>query len=373
MKDYNFTEVLEKCSHNRWFLSISSFLSFYPDDQLIHIKWITCIKNPAFKRREVLIIKGWSLVAPPLLDSLEGRDTPCLGSHWGSFSAGGDITTRGLLISMVLFLRATVPCVCVSLIHTHTHTQTHRCKELLTNTYKLYIANFPFFCSVLWFISLLKANTAISWVWLNVKYSIHHKMFDSRCLHAHYTIKVISHQGSGGGDLQRRGWGGQNFIFYPDEIKWYLNPSCLATIMRLEYIPQEMIYLVNVHLVNNPQFISQSKEGPGKDSAEREKKSLQRVSFDLCKEWKRRMRIQFHLVSPWGSSYCSYSKEDRRKRGKGRKGKTWRGWGLESGGLHEGNRARGCDKIQTKMERNQQRYTTIGNNQIQDAHEEVGK
>lgn len=39
----------------------------------------------------------------------------------------------------------------------------------------------------------------------------------------------------------------------------------------------------------------------------------------------------------------------------------------------KGNRASGCDKIQTKMERNRQRYTTIGNNQIQDAHKEVGK
>ena len=46
----------------------------------------------------------------------------------------------------------------------------------------------------------------------------------------------------------------------------------MATIMRLEYIPQEMINLAHVHLVNNPPFISQSKDGPEKDRAEREKK-----------------------------------------------------------------------------------------------------
>lgn len=30
------------------------------------------------------------------------------------------------------------------------------------------------------------------------------------------------------------------------------------------------------------------------------------------------MRIQFHLVSLWGPSYCSYSKEDRKREGNGK-------------------------------------------------------
>lgn len=38
--------------------------------------------------------------------------------------------------------------------------------------------------------------------------------------------------------------------------------------MRLEYVPREMIDLANVHLDNNPQFISRTEQK--KDGAERE-------------------------------------------------------------------------------------------------------
>lgn len=108
----------------------------------------TGTQNPTPRSEEVLILKGRSIIAPVVLDSLQGRDTPQLGLHWGSFSAGGNTPSQAPLISMVLLLRATVPCVCVSA----THTQADRYKELLSQTHTNSVYSCKLFSPSLWIV-----------------------------------------------------------------------------------------------------------------------------------------------------------------------------------------------------------------------------
>lgn len=168
---------------------------------------------------------------------------------------------------------------CVSITHKLIHTYTRSCSQTYTNSVYSCKLSFLLFCIV----SLLKANAAISSVLLTENDTIHDEMYDCRYLHCslyhkgHFTSRQPRWRSA-----ERGLRGGQHFLFSPGEMKLSLHPLCLATIMRLKYIPQEMINLGNVHLVNNPPFISRSKGRPGKDRAERE--CLQGVSFDLCEE-----------------------------------------------------------------------------------------
>lgn len=53
--------------------------------------------------------------------------------------------------------------------------------------------------------------------------------------------------------MRKKDGGVQQILFSPGEMQLSLHPFCLATKMRLEYVPQEIIYLnlAKVHLVNN--------------------------------------------------------------------------------------------------------------------------
>ena len=100
-------------------------------------------QRPAFKRGEVLILKGWGLIAPPLQDSLEGRGTPCLGSHWGSFSAGRAIyPPEGLLI----YVPQSYSPLCLCLHNKHTSSQIQGAAHKQNSVYSCKLS-FLLFCT----------------------------------------------------------------------------------------------------------------------------------------------------------------------------------------------------------------------------------